>query len=335
MEGVMAGRKNEPWFWEARGEWYVKIKGVRHRLGPDKTEADRQFHLLMAGEDPLPVSDRDWMYASEVADELQVCIKAEKSSKTLDWYCQYLDPFKEKFLLQRADKLTVDMVKDWVNGKWRTIPSRRAALRCVKAAFRKAVRECKLTSPVASISLPEEANRDHVVSKEDYETLLSQIADENFKDLIKFVWLTGARAQEAYIVEDSQVDLKEKRIVIPAKKSKGKKRARVIYLPPAALKIVKARMGNGTLFRTAQGAPFDKDIVRQRFRHLEENKAISFRYCLTHFRHAFAHRSLVAGNDALTVATLLGHSSTRMLEKVYGHLMKAHGHLQQAAVKTK
>lgn len=333
----MAGRTPKPWFRASRGEWYVELKGMTHRLGPDKAEADRKFYLLMAGEVPAPPEsdNRDWMYASEVADELQVCIKAEKSANTLNWYCQYLDPFKEKFLLQRADKLTVDMVKDWINGKWKADPSRRAALRCVKAAFRKAVRECKLTSPIATMSLPAEASRDHVVTKEAYETLLGQIPDENFKDLIKFVWITGARPQEAYIVEDSQVDLKEQRIVIPAKKSKGKKRARVIYLPPAALKIVKAKMGNGTLFRTKQGTAFDKDIVRQRFRHLEDNKAVDFRYCLTHFRHAFAHRSLTAGIDAMTVATLMGHSSTRMLEKVYGHLMKAHGHLRKELAKAK
>ncbi|MES2791573.1 MAG: tyrosine-type recombinase/integrase [Planctomycetota bacterium] len=333
----MAGRPNKPWFRASRGEWFVKIDGVQHRLGPDKTEADRQFHLLMAGEattEPEPTK-REWLYASEVADEFQIYIKAENSEKTLDWYCQYLDPFKERFLTQRADKFTVDAVREWVTKKWKTSPSRRAAFRCIKSAFRKAVNECKLMSPIASMKLPEEANRDHVVSREDYEVLLAEITDDTFGDLIKFVWLTGARPQEAYIVEDSQVDLKEQRIVIPAKKSKGKKRARVIYLPPDALKIVEAHMGNGTLFRTKQGISFDKDIVRQRFRTLASNEAIKFRYCLYHFRHAFAYRSLVAGVDALTVATLMGHTSTRMLEKVYGHLMKAHGHLRKELAKTK
>ncbi|MDB5338931.1 MAG: site-specific tyrosine recombinase XerC [Planctomycetaceae bacterium] len=333
----MAGRPNKPWYRASRNEWYVKIDGVQHRLGPDKAEAERAFHLLMAGEEhPAPEpTTREWMYASEVVDEFQIYIKAENSAKTLAWYCQYLDPFKEQFMLQRADKLSVDAVREWVNKKWKTQPSRRSALRCIKSAFRKAVNECKLMSPIAAVKLPEEANRDHVVTKEEYEKLLAEISDETFSDLVKFVWLTGARPQEAYIIEDSQVDLVEQRIVIPAKKAKGKKRARVIYLPPEALTIIKAKMGKGRIFRTKNGTPFDKDIVRQRFRTLEANEKIAFRFCLYHFRHAFAYRSLVAGVDALTVATLMGHTSTRMLEKVYGHLMKAHHHLRNELAKTK
>jgi integrase len=333
----MAGRKAEPWYWRARNEWYVTIKGTRHRLGADKTEAERAFHLLMAGSDPAPPEqvNRDWLYASEVVDEFQIYIKDENSEKTLSWYCQYLDPFKEKFLMQRADKLSVDAVREWVNKKWKTTPSRRAAFRCIKSAFRKAVNECKLMSPIAAMKLPEEASRDHVVSKSDYDKLLAEISDETFSDLIKFVWFTGARPQEAYILEDSQVDLEEKRIVIPAKKAKGKKRARVIYLPPEALAIVKAHMGNGILFRTKQSVAYDKDIVRQRFRTLEKNTKVAFRYCLYHFRHAFAYRLLVSGVEAMSVATLMGHTSTRMLEKVYGHLMKAHAHLRKELAKAK
>jgi integrase len=333
----MAGRIPKPWYRESRQEWYVTIKGVKHRLGPDKIEADRAFHLLMAGEEPVAPepSNRDWLYASEVADEFQQHIQREDSEKTLNWYCQYLDPFKEKFLTQRADKLTVDAVREWVSKKWKTAPSRRAALRCIKSAFKKAVDECKLMSPIAAMKLPEEVSRDHVVSQDDYDTLLGEITDDTLSDLIKFVWFTGARPQEAYIVETSQVDLKEERIVIPAKKSKGKKRARVIYLPPEALAIVKARMGDGTIFKTKQGQAYDKDIARQRFRTLESNKKIAFRYCLYHFRHAFAYRLLTSGVEAMSVATLMGHTSTKMLEKVYGHLMKAHGHLRKELAKAK
>ncbi|MDB5344290.1 MAG: site-specific tyrosine recombinase XerC [Schlesneria sp.] len=330
----MAGRSPKPWFRASRGEWYVQIKGETHRLGADKAEADRQFHLLMAGEEPEPLPvDRDWMYVAEVVDEFKCFIKEENAETTLDWYLQYLEPFQQTHGMKRADKLTRDEVRDWVNKRWPTLPSRRAALRCIKSAFRKAANDGKFFSPIAAMKLPEETNRDHVVSKKDYEKLLAAITDENFKDLIRFIWMTGARAQEACIILDEFVELKEKRIVIPARLAKGKKRARVIYLPPEALKIVKARMGNGLIFQTRSGTAFTKDLVRQRFEKLEA--AVHFRYCLTHFRHAFAHRSLTAGIDSLTVATLLGHSSTRMLERVYGHLMKAHDHLRKELAKAK
>ena len=330
----MAGREPKPWYWGARGEWMVTIKGERHRLGPDYEQAKQKFHLLMAGEEPaLPEAERDWMYVSEVLDEFKCYIQAEDSETTLDWYLRYLEPFDKKHGLKRADKLTRDEVREWVCDNWKTQPSRRAAYRSIKSAFRKAVNECKLMSPIATMKLPEEVSREHVVRQPAYDKLLAAIKDERFADLIRFVWLTGARPQEAYSADDRHVELKEKRIVIPASEAKGKKRARVIYLPPDALKIVKKYMGHGMIFRTADERPFDKDIVRQRFRTLESK--VKFRYCLYHFRHAFAYRSLVAGVDAMTVATLMGHKSTRMLEKVYGHLMTAHQHLRKELAKTK
>ncbi|MGC3970611.1 MAG: tyrosine-type recombinase/integrase [Pirellulales bacterium] len=324
-----------PWFWAERGEWYVTIKKVRHRLGPDKTEADRQFHLLMAGEAPEPVAQkRDWVFASEVADRFQTALKNERSASTLDWYCQYLDPFKERFMNARADTLPADAVRDWVNGKWSSQPSRRAAIRSVKAAFQRAMSDGLIPScPVLSIKLPGETNRDLVVSKKQYEKVLSAVEDKNFADLIRFVWMSGARPQEAVLISDSHIDVKKSRIVLPIKEAKGKKRPRVIYLTAELLKLLKPRMGNGVIFRTKRGEPFNKDIVRQRFRTLETK--LGTRYCLYHFRHGFAHRALAAGNDALTVATLMGHNSTQTLAKVYAHLNQADGHLRAALRKAK
>lgn len=329
------GRKPEPWFWAARSEWYVTIKGERHRLGHDEEDAKRRFHLLMAGEEPEPVvQDREWMYASEVADQFQVCLKAERSEATLDWYCYYLDPFKERFMKSRADLLTADSVREWINDKWESQASRRAATRAVKAAYRRAINDGKIPPcPVASIKLPSETTRDYVVHKAEYDTVISKIDDATFTDLISFIWLTGARAQEALRLDDSHIDLKKSRIVFPVKQAKGKKRPRVIYLSPEALKLVKKNMGNGRVFRTKKGVPYNKDMVRQRFEALEET--LGMRYCLTHFRHAFAHRSLAAGNDALTVSTLMGHHSTQTLARVYSHLNQADGHLRAALKKTK
>lgn len=330
----MAGRRSEPWFWAARGEWCVKIKGKRHRLGVDKAEAYRLFHLLMAGEQVEgPVQGRNWLYASEVADRFQTALKHERAVTTLNWYCQYLDPFKERFMNARADTLPADGVREWVNGRWMSQASRRAALRSVKAAFRRAVHDGLLQScPVLWIKLPGETTRDLVISKEQYELILSKISDETFADLIRFIWMSGARAQEAVLIEDCHVDKKNSRIVLPINKAKGKKRPRVIYLPAAAMAIVEKNKGNRRVFQTKSGKAFTKDIVRQRFRTLEGK--LKTRYCLTHFRHGFAHRSLAAGNDALTVATLMGHSSTQTLAKVYAHLNQADGHLREALRKT-
>ncbi|QDT57043.1 site-specific tyrosine recombinase XerC [Caulifigura coniformis] len=331
----MAGRIPKPWFRKARGEWYVTVRGVKHRLGPDKAEADRQCLLLRAGQEPLPkVSGRGWLYASEVADRFQCWVKAERSQATLDWYCQYLQPFKKQFVVAKADDLTIDAVRNWVNGQWSSQASRRAALRSVKAAFRKAAEEHGLVSPLSQLKLPGETAREYVVSRDEFKTVLAAISDASFADLVRFVWITGCRPQEAFRLEDQHVDLKKARIVFPKWKSKGKAYARVIWLPPEAAKILRRLLGSGgLLFRTKAGKPYTKDITRMRFRTLE--KTLGFRYCLYHFRHGFAHRSLAAGNDALTVATLMGHRSTQTLAKTYAHLNQADDHLRSALRKSR
>ena len=40
-------RSAKPWYRKDRKCWFVTIAGVRHNLGPEKSEAFRQFHDLM------------------------------------------------------------------------------------------------------------------------------------------------------------------------------------------------------------------------------------------------------------------------------------------------
>lgn len=46
-------RTPKPWYWDERKAYFVTVRGRRHNLGPDKAEAARRFHELMA-ERPAP-----------------------------------------------------------------------------------------------------------------------------------------------------------------------------------------------------------------------------------------------------------------------------------------
>ena len=48
------------------------------------------------------------------------------------------------------------------------------------------------------------------------------------------------------------------------------------------------------------------------------------------FRHGFATRKLVEGNDHLIVSELLGHADGSMLAKVYSHLSQHDEYLREA-----
>ena len=45
---VPVARTPKPWFREDHGEYFVTVRGVCHRLGPDRADADCRFHALMA-----------------------------------------------------------------------------------------------------------------------------------------------------------------------------------------------------------------------------------------------------------------------------------------------
>jgi integrase len=51
----------------------------------------------------------------------------------------------------------------------------------------------------------------------------------------------------------------------------------------------------------------------------------------TTLRHSYAHHRLTIGQDALTVAKLMGHVDTRMLSTRYGHLDANADYMRNAA----
>ena len=51
------------------------------------------------------------------------------------------------------------------------------------------------------------------------------------------------------------------------------------------------------------------------------------------YRHAMATDALLAGVDLPVLAQMLGHADTRMISKVYGHLVKHPKHIADAVAK--
>jgi len=151
-----------------------------------------------------------------------------------------------------------------------------------------------------------------------------------FKDLLNFCWETGCRPQEAFRLEARHVE--GERCVFPEKESKGKKKKRVIWLTPAAAKIVKRLVKSfptGRLFRNEDGNPWHRNNVACRFARLKPK--LGRKYSLYHLRHSYCQRALKNGVDPITLAELMGHSSAAMIMKTYHHLGQDKGHMAAAA----
>ena len=122
-------------------------------------------------------------------------------------------------------------------------------------------------------------------------------------------------------------------IVLPVKDSKGKRKNRVIYLNDAAKEQAERlakQYPDEAIFRNADGKPWNKDSINCRMRRLK--KKLDWPWlCLTVLRHSFAHAHVANGTDVLLLQSLMGHSSTRMLDTVYAHSDKAVDALTAAA----
>ena len=57
------------------------------------------------------------------------------------------------------------------------------------------------------------------------------------------------------------------------------------------------------------------------------------RYSLYAFRHSWATNALESGVDALTVATLMGHSDPSTLARVYSHISSNPEHMAKQAIR--
>jgi integrase len=186
-------------------------------------------------------------------------------------------------------------------------------------------------NPIQKMSRPTRRIRQEFLPPDTWQKVLDLATDETMRDWLTVMLSTGARTQEMLRMEAKH--FQEGRFVFPMEDSKGKKRSRVIYLPPEALAIVEryaAKYPEGTLFRNSRGNPWDRNAIRCRFRRFKRKMKMPGLTATT-LRHSFAHHRLTSGQDALTVAKLMGHVDTRMLATRYGHLDANADYMQSAA----
>lgn len=335
----------KPWYREFDDWWYVQVRdgGKRRQVklvkGRDQeSEATRRWHDLMSRSADKPSS------APAVASQsvhamidlfLDHCSK-NCAKTTYDWYLHFLSSFCGTI----DAALTVVQLKRFHVSQWLDASSnwsdstKSDAISCVRRAFRWMTEEGYIdSSPIAMLRGPGKKTRETILTNEQFESLLTSIKDQCFRDLVRFLWQTGARPQEARILEALHVDLQLRRVVLPTSKSKGKKAPRVIYLDDAAFEIIKdrcQRYPTGMLFRNSRGKPWDRNSMRCRFRRLAEKTGE--RYCAYNLRHSFATNALQE-LDPITVSVLMGHADATTLARTYQHLAKKPEYLHDAARK--
>jgi integrase len=258
----------KPFYKKGRGVWYVEIDRKQINLGPNRDEAFRRYHQLMAQPRPQAVAADSVLGTIDAF--LDWCSK-HRAPDTYRWYRDRLQEFASSIdMTLTVGQLRPYHVQRWIDGRERwSDGSRRNAIRAVKRAFKWAEEQGYIErSPVAHMKKPKGGKREIIISENEFDRILSLSSDRGFRDLLVVTWETGCRPQESLIVEARHVDLVNQRWVFQQSEEKNREAIRFVYLTDKALEIVRQLIlvhPDGPLFRNSRGEPWTADSVNSVF----------------------------------------------------------------------
>lgn len=172
------------------------------------------------------------------------------------------------------------------------------------------------------------------ITEEEFRAILRTTASKHrrkltpgarFRQVLIFLWRTGARPAEAAQLKWSNVDLKQRIMVLKQHKTvrtTKRQETRNIPLDPVVvrlLELIKKRNEGERVFVTHRGTPWNTDSLGHRVRKALEVAGLPDDAKLYGVRHAFGTRGIIAGCDLKTLSVLMGHTDTKMTEH-YAHI---------------
>jgi integrase len=200
-------------------------------------------------------------------------------------------------------------------------------LRHIKTLFRWA-RDTGILqiNPVASLENPWKiAARERQMTGEEYRQLLEdKRASLEFKELVEFLWRTGARPGELCSIQAKHLDpMLPLARLDPSEHKTGSKtgRPREIIFPDdlmVRLRGYSKERPAGPLLRTKAGRRWTRSTVGDCFRRAKKRLGLPEDLCLYMARHAFITRLIDAGTIPALAAKISGNS-VEIISKTYYH----------------
>jgi len=208
--------------------------------------------------------------------------------------------------------------------KRRRKSSANRTLTILKAALNRAWRDGKVASDAAWRRVEPfkdvDAARTRYLQLDEAKRLINA-CDEDFRKLVQAALMTGARYGELIALAVSDFNPDSGTVAIRTSKS-GKPRH--IVLTDEGILFFKqnctGRGGTETLFHKSDGEPWRQSHQARPLS--RANKAAQIKPAINFhgLRHTWASLSIMRNMPLIVVARNLGHSTTRMVEKHYGHL---------------
>lgn len=336
----MQARK--PWYRASKDAWFVEIDGKQVRLAKgkkNKAQAETAFYQLMAGNDRTPnLSGSPEILTVTLCDLFLQFSVAHNKPSTFEYHKNFLAQFVTKCGKLPARSVKRFHVTSWVDSNTNWTGAKRSAIAVVQRVFSWGKEQGLIAdNPLAGMKKPPIKRRERIVTEAEREQILAIVPDQAFRVFLFALQHTGCRPSEIANVTAANVDLGLGLWVFQDHKTAGKtQRPRVVYLTPEMLELTRKLAKDfptGPLFRNYLGKPFSKNAIRCRFRRLRQKLPGLTGVVAYSYRHAYATDALIQGVGIAQVAELMGHTSTEMVSRVYGHIANNVSHLREAAAK--
>ena len=180
--------------------------------------------------------------------------------------------------------------------------------------------------------------RERFLTREERQKIFDNYPEGDcFRDFLFALEQTGSRPGEVSAVTASAVDLRTGVWVLAEHKTEeATGEPRVVILTPAMVELTRRLMAEhpeGSLFRNADGKPWNRNAVRCRFRRVREKLGLGGDLVAYLYRHAVATDLLETGAGIAQVSEILGHKGTDMVMRHYQKLRHRRDHLREQMVK--
>jgi len=341
---------NKPFYITRRAAWFVKTPDNKSQilLHADKDEAFKKWHRMQAIGNPQGADTEVWVLCSRWLRGAKDSVGESHFKRS----AKYLADFCTAIGSLAAKDLKAFHVTDWMNGKGWKSPSRRTAILTLKRVFNWAIEEGLIgLNPIAKMKMPAATRREVMIATDQHQQIMTAKPcgrtpgttrkhgrkERAFQAVAVALRHTGARPGTVASVTAADVSADGKRWVLQKHKTKKKTgRPLIVYLDPcmqALTRMLMALRPKGPLFLNSRKQAWTKDAIKCRMTRLRKKLDLPPGTVAYGYRHGFAHRALTNGIPIATVAKLMGHETSDMIDRNYGHLEQATDYLGDASAR--